>query len=98
MNETGALRGGARVLGHHHITGTTTPRPPHASTSLPDERLRYLAPQIHQLGPRPLFELFREVRDGAPLAVTLEAYGRLPADFIHALGGDRMPKLCMVSS
>jgi N6-adenosine-specific RNA methylase IME4 len=51
------------------------------------ERLRYLAGRIHALGPRPLYELFREFDNGAPLSPALERYADLSAyrDFIRAL-------------
>ena len=57
---------------------------------VPDARLRYLAGRIHALGERPLFELLRELDGGADLHPTLEAYARLPAEFIAAHGGDRL--------
>jgi hypothetical protein len=58
---------------------------------LAPERLAYLAGRIHALGPRPLCELFHELQAGAPLHERLERYAALPADFIKALGGDRLP-------
>jgi hypothetical protein len=67
-------------------------------TALPDARLRHLAPKVHALGPRPLFELLRELRDGANLAATVESYAKLPGDFIRMLGGDKIPPLRAVSS
>ena len=59
----------------------------------PDVRLRYLAGCIHGLGPRPLYELLRQLDAGADLHPTLEAYARLPAEFIAAHGGDRLMPL-----
>jgi len=58
-----------------------------------DARLRYLAAQIHPLGPRPLFELFREVEAGSDLLQTLERFAKLEplAELISHLGGDRLP-------
>jgi len=58
-----------------------------------EARLRYLAAQIHQLGPRPLFELFSELADGADLQPVLERYARISplAGFITQLNGDRLP-------
>jgi hypothetical protein len=58
-----------------------------------DARLRYLAAQIHKLGPRPFFELLREIRAGADVLRTLENYARLAplAGFIASLNGDRLP-------
>jgi hypothetical protein len=57
-------------------------------------RLRHLARQIHELGERPLYELFRELEQGADLLPTLEAYARLApfAQFIAENGGDRLPQ------
>jgi hypothetical protein len=58
-----------------------------------DARLRLLARRIHGLGPRPLYELLRELDAGAELGPRLEAYARLAplADFIRAHGGDQLP-------
>jgi hypothetical protein len=60
-------------------------------STIPRDRLRHLARQIHRLGERPLFELFRELDAGAPLWPRLEVYATLPADFIAAWGGDTLP-------
>jgi hypothetical protein len=55
--------------------------------------LRYLAVErLHDLGPGPLFLIVRELIAGADLAETLERYGRLPCEFVHASGGDRLPR------
>jgi hypothetical protein len=61
----------------------------------PRARLAYLAIRIHALGPRPLYELFRELEAGAPLIERLERYAALfpLADFILEHGGDRLPTL-----
>jgi hypothetical protein len=59
-------------------------------------RLRRLAAQIHVLGPRPLLELLLELDRGAPLMATLERYARLPAEFIHAFGGDSLDDLRVI--
>jgi len=58
-----------------------------------EARLRYLAAQIHRLGERPLFELFREVEAGSDLIQTLERYAKLEPliEFISDLGGHRLP-------
>ena len=58
-----------------------------------EARLRYLAAQIHPLGPRPLFELFREIEAGSDFLRTLENYARLSSlvDFISCLDGDQLP-------
>jgi hypothetical protein len=63
------------------------PRP----SSLPPERLRYLATRVHALGVRPLAELFIELESGAEFADRVEAYARLDGDFIRALGGADLP-------
>lgn len=60
-------------------------------TVVSDGRLRYLARQVHRLGERPLYELLREIANGADLAIRLEVYARLPADFIKSYGGDVLP-------
>jgi hypothetical protein len=60
---------------------------------VPDARLRRLAGLIHGPGPRPLYDLLRQLDAGADLHPTLEAYARLPAAFIAAHGGDRLMPL-----
>ena len=67
---------------------------------IPLERLRYLAGSIHTLGPRPLFELFRELDGGADLHERLERYAGLSAyhDFIRSHGGDLLPPARLVQS
>ena len=56
-------------------------------------RLRLLAERIHELGPRPLFELMFELANGAEVLPRLEAYAALSplAGFIAELDGDRLP-------
>ena len=63
-----------------------------AVTTIPVPRLHYLARCIHLLGERPLAELFIELAAGRGLHGVLERYARLApaADFIRALGGDRL--------
>ena len=58
---------------------------------IPRERLIHLSRRIHALGPRPLYELLREISAGAPVHERLERYAALPADFIAALGSDELP-------
>jgi hypothetical protein len=60
---------------------------------IPIARLQYLASRIHKLGPRPLFELLRELALGADLMFVLERYARIAplAGFITQLNGDRLP-------
>jgi hypothetical protein len=62
-------------------------------TTIPVPRIHYLARRIHLLGERPLAELFIELAAGDDLHGVLERYARLApaADFIRALGGDRLP-------
>jgi hypothetical protein len=64
-----------------------------AVTTIPVPRIHYLARRIHLLGERPLAELFSELAAGDDLHGVLERYARLApaADFIRALGGDRLP-------
>jgi hypothetical protein len=61
-------------------------------TTIPVPRIHYLARRIHLLGERPLAELFIELAAGDDLHGVLERYARLApaADFIRALGGDRL--------
>jgi hypothetical protein len=60
---------------------------------IPIARLRYLATKVHRLGPRPLFELLRELDSGADLLFVLERYARIDplAGFITHFNGDRLP-------
>jgi hypothetical protein len=64
-----------------------------ARNEIPVARLKRLAATIHRLGPRPLFELLREVEAGSDLLRTLERYARLEplTDFIVHLKGDQLP-------
>jgi hypothetical protein len=57
------------------------------------ERLRYLAGRIHALGPRSLYELFRELDNGADLHERFERYSELAplTNFIRDRGADRLP-------
>jgi len=59
-------------------------------------RLQLLAGRIHDLGPRPLFEMLRELDQGADLAETIERYARLPGDFIRQHGGAELPPLRVI--
>jgi hypothetical protein len=70
------------------------------SPQIPVERLRHLARSIHQLGERPLLELFKELDCGADLPDALERYGRLAslAGFIAAQGGDQLPVVRLVGA
>jgi hypothetical protein len=70
-------------------------------TCVPDARLRHIADRVHRTGPRVVYELLRELRDGRDFASVVESYARLEnhfGDFIRLLGGDRLPSLRLVSS
>jgi hypothetical protein len=54
-------------------------------------RVRALAIRIHDLGPRPLFELMCELAGGADPLSRLEAYGALDPHTVSVLGGSEMP-------
>lgn len=56
-------------------------------------RYRLFARKMHHLGIRPMFEFFKEVRDGAPFESTLERYSDLVkyAEFIEVNGGRDLP-------
>src|SRR5580693_4215059 len=73
-------------------------RLPIEAISVPAPRLQHLVRQIHALGERPLFELFRELERGADLQPTLERYGRLApfATFIAENSGRDLPKMSTV--
>jgi len=67
--------------------------------ALTTTRLRFLAQEIHGIGPRPLLELFGEIVAGAEPISCIERYGRLSfeyGDFIRALGGDQFPQQLFV--
>jgi hypothetical protein len=70
-------------------------RLPTEAISVAPSRIRHLAQKIHQLGERPLYELFLELERGNDLLPTLERYGRLApfAAFIAENGGRDLPKL-----
>jgi hypothetical protein len=59
---------------------------PHRTIS--DVRLQYLVARLHALGPRPIYELLREVAAGADLFGRLQIYARLEPDIVRALGAD----------
>jgi hypothetical protein len=56
-------------------------------------RLRCLAPRIHVLGVRPLYELLCEIAGGADPISRAEAYAALTlhADLLAAYGGRELP-------
>jgi hypothetical protein len=59
-------------------------------------RLQHIARRIHALGPRPLYELLRELVAGADALDRIEVYGRLDADVVRALGGAEFPPLLSI--
>ncbi len=59
-----------------------------------DARLRRLCARLHALGPRPLYELFREVLDGADPLARLERYAEIDAAIVKYLGADQMREEC----
>ena len=54
-------------------------------------RLRYVAGQIHKLGPRPLFELLCELSSSPTAMAKFEIYAHLDGDIIRAFRGDQLP-------
>jgi hypothetical protein len=58
---------------------------------MPTARLMLLAARVHQLGPRPLFELFREFDAGADFRTRVERYATLDPVFVRQIGGDELP-------
>ena len=67
--------------------------------ALTTTRLRFLAQEVHALGPRGIYELFSEIIAGASPTQSIERYGRLSfdyGDFIRALGGDQFPPALFV--
>ncbi len=55
-------------------------------------RRRRLVTHLHRLGPAPLAHFISDIERGAGIDATLERYGRLPAEFVLAFGGDRFPE------
>lgn len=51
---------------------------------------------LHRLGPSPQFHFLAEIERGASIQDTLETYGRLPVEFVRALGGDRFAPIVHV--
>jgi hypothetical protein len=91
-NANPARAGGAAGSGKHHkrlafeVHGSN----PHASHAQAQSRLRRqrYVERLHRLGPSPLGHFIRDIEKGADIDATLEAYTKLDADFIKALGGD----------
>ena len=63
----------------------------------PSQDARLPPERVHALGARPLLELLRELERDAELHPALETYAGLPADFIRAHGGDRLPEPRLVA-
>ena len=53
-----------------------------------DAELRRLVERLSQLGPRPTYELLREILAGADLASRLKRYAALDPAIVKYLGGD----------
>ena len=54
-------------------------------------RLRHLAQRLHSLGPRPIFELLKEIANGGDLWRRLECSAELDPEIVGALGADELP-------
>jgi hypothetical protein len=63
------------------------------SVSSSDIVFRHQCELLHALGPRPTFELLREILNGADLVERLPVYARINPEILYALGGDSMPPL-----
>jgi hypothetical protein len=59
-------------------------------------RRQRLVLHLHRLGPSPLFHFLAEIEGGDSIQDTLETYGRLPVEFVRALGGDRFAPIVHV--
>jgi hypothetical protein len=57
-----------------------------------DLRLRHLTRAVYPLGPRPLYEMFREMQAGKGLVDALERYAEISkyTSFIRDMGGDEL--------
>ncbi len=78
-----------------HIFGIESPRQIGDITDnvVADLKRQRQVEHLHQLGPRAVGELLREVAKDEDLDRTLEGYERLTSDLLKALGGDRFPPL-----
>jgi hypothetical protein len=56
-----------------------------------EARFRHLAKHLHRLGPRPSYELLREIAAGADVFERLERYAALTSNLVHAVGAAEMP-------
>jgi hypothetical protein len=94
----GALSGSGRLKARSSSRRHRRTQAPHRTLPPPPARLRRLAAAIHALGERPLYEYLAEVADGGDPWERLEHYARLApyAEFIVALGADRLPPLRIV--
>lgn len=62
----------------------------------PDARLLHLAERLHDLGAGPLAHFLSDIEAGHDVRSRLERYASLPADLVHAYGGDRIERRPMV--
>ena len=61
-----------------------------------EARFRHLAEHLHRLGPRPTYELLREIAAGADVVERLERYAALTPEVVHAVGAEEMPLVGVV--
>src|SRR5262245_59547827 len=80
--------GSAGARGADQLSGRIT-----SPNSIPVVRFQRLAAQLHALGPRPTYELLKEIAAGAPLLERLETYAGLDPNIVRSLGADRMSPL-----
>src|ERR1700730_6318616 len=91
---TSPARGEAAGLGKSSCLGADNSRVstilPYRNQAVDRARRRYLVAKLHALRPAPFAYFLREIEAGANVRITLEEYAALPAEFIRALGGDRL--------
>lgn len=55
-----------------------------------------VAEHLHRLGPRPTYELLREIAASAAVVERLERYAALTPEVVHAVGAEEMPLVGVV--
>jgi hypothetical protein len=63
------------------------------NSSSSDIQFRHLCGRLHALGPRPMFELLREIAAGKDLLDRLPIYAAMDGYTVRLLGADKMPPL-----